>query len=497
MSEPDFIVVEGAREHNLKSVTLEIPKKKLVVFTGRLGLGQVARSPSTRSTPRASAATSSRSRPTRGSSSARWRSRSTTRIRGLSPTIAIEQKAASNNPRSTVGTITEIYDYLRVLYARVGRAALPPAAAGRSARRRRSRSSTRSCELPEGTRRSCCSRRSSRTARASSASCSPSAQKRGFVRVRVDGMVVRARRAARARQEEEARHRARRRPRSSLEGGHPRPAHRLGRDGAARGQGRAHRRRRRARRPTTEESDARCSRRAQRLPACGIGFPELAPQSFSFNSRSACARSATASGRAPEIDPDLVVPDPTARDPRRRGRAVGERDGARRGLDRPTSSSRSRKAFKIDLDKPWKKLAEEAARRAALRHRRQASHRRRGARAAAAGMGDAFEGVVDQLDAPLQGDRARRRCGATTSSSSATSPARPATASACGPRVARGDGRRARRIVELSRHDRPATRTTFIGALRAHRRARRRSPASCSRRSAAGSASCSTSASTT
>ena len=78
------------------------------------------RSRSTRCTPRASAATSSRCRRTRGSSSARWRSRSTSSIRGLSPTIAIEQKSASSNPRSTVGTITEIYDYLRVLYARAG-----------------------------------------------------------------------------------------------------------------------------------------------------------------------------------------------------------------------------------------------------------------------------------------------------------------------------------------------------------------------------------------
>ncbi len=120
MSEPDFISVRGAREHNLKGVDLEIPKKKLVVFTGVSGLGQVVASPSTPSTPRGSAATSSRSRPTRASSSGRWRSRSTTPLRGLSPTISIEQKAASNNPRSTVGTVTEVHDYLRVLYASIG-----------------------------------------------------------------------------------------------------------------------------------------------------------------------------------------------------------------------------------------------------------------------------------------------------------------------------------------------------------------------------------------
>ena len=121
----------------------------------------------------------------------------TTRIRGLSPTISIEQKTAGTNPRSTVGTITEIYDYLRVLYARVGvqhchvlrragRAARPP-----------SRSSRELARLPEGTRLVAARAARSRTARASTASCSRRRARAGFVRLRVDGEIVRERGARR------------------------------------------------------------------------------------------------------------------------------------------------------------------------------------------------------------------------------------------------------------------------------------------------------------
>ena len=114
----DRIVIRGAREHNLKSIDLEDPARTTVVITGSRDQAS-PRSPSTPSTPRGSGATSSRSPPTRGSSSSRWRSPTWTPSRA-SPAISIEQKTTSKNPRSTVGTVTEIYDYLRVLFARVG-----------------------------------------------------------------------------------------------------------------------------------------------------------------------------------------------------------------------------------------------------------------------------------------------------------------------------------------------------------------------------------------
>ena len=102
MSEPEFITVKGAREHNLKSVYLEIPKKKLVVFTGVSGSGKSSLAFDTlyaEGQRRYVESLSSYARQFLG----QMEKPKYDTIRGLSPTIAIEQKAASNNPRSTVG----------------------------------------------------------------------------------------------------------------------------------------------------------------------------------------------------------------------------------------------------------------------------------------------------------------------------------------------------------------------------------------------------------
>src|SRR4051794_30148135 len=118
--EPEFIVVKGAREHNLSVDYLEIPKKKLVVFTGVSGSGKSSLAFDTlyaEGQRRYVESLSSYARQFLG----QMEKPRYDHIRGLSPTISIEQKAASNNPRSTVGTITEVHDYLRVLYARIGR----------------------------------------------------------------------------------------------------------------------------------------------------------------------------------------------------------------------------------------------------------------------------------------------------------------------------------------------------------------------------------------
>jgi excinuclease ABC subunit A len=115
----DEIVIAGAREHNLKNVTVRIPKRKLVVFTGVSGSGKSSLAFDTlyaEGQRRYVESLSSYARQFLG----QMEKPKYDTIRGLSPTIAIEQKAASNNPRSTVGTVTEVYDYLRVLYARLG-----------------------------------------------------------------------------------------------------------------------------------------------------------------------------------------------------------------------------------------------------------------------------------------------------------------------------------------------------------------------------------------
>src|SRR6476660_1030352 len=117
--EPDSILIRGAREHNLKDVTVEIPKKKLVVFTGVSGSGKSSLAFDTlyaEGQRRYVESLSSYARQFLG----QMEKPKYDTIRGLSPTISIEQKAASNNPRSTVGTITEVHDYLRVLYASIG-----------------------------------------------------------------------------------------------------------------------------------------------------------------------------------------------------------------------------------------------------------------------------------------------------------------------------------------------------------------------------------------
>lgn len=120
----DFIKIYGAREHNLKNITVQIPKNKLTVITGPSGSGKSSLALDilfTEGQRRYIESLSSYARQFLGVS-ARPDFDS---IEGLCPSIAIEQKTVSNNPRSTVGTITEIYDYLRVLYARAGEAHCP------------------------------------------------------------------------------------------------------------------------------------------------------------------------------------------------------------------------------------------------------------------------------------------------------------------------------------------------------------------------------------
>jgi len=119
MSEMDYIVVKGAKEHNLRNIDVRLPKKKLIVFTGVSGSGKSSLAFDTifaEGQRRYIESLSSYARQFIG----QLEKPKYETIRGLSPTISIEQKSASKNPRSTVGTITEVYDYLRVLFARIG-----------------------------------------------------------------------------------------------------------------------------------------------------------------------------------------------------------------------------------------------------------------------------------------------------------------------------------------------------------------------------------------
>ena len=120
----DFITIKGEREHNLKNIDVKIPKNKMVVISGLSGSGKSTLALDTiyaEGQRRYLESVSSYARQFLGD----LKKPDVEFIEGLSPAIAIEQKSVSNNPRSTVGTITEIYDYMRVLYARIGKAYCP------------------------------------------------------------------------------------------------------------------------------------------------------------------------------------------------------------------------------------------------------------------------------------------------------------------------------------------------------------------------------------
>src|ERR1043166_4627670 len=115
----ESIVIHGASEHNLRNIHLELPRDKLIVFTGISGSGKSSLAFDTiyaEGQRRYVESLSAYARQFLG----QMEKPDVDFIDGLSPAISIDQKTASQNPRSTVGTVTEIYDYLRLLYARVG-----------------------------------------------------------------------------------------------------------------------------------------------------------------------------------------------------------------------------------------------------------------------------------------------------------------------------------------------------------------------------------------
>ena len=342
--EPEHIVVKGAREHNLQVDYLEIPKRQLVVVTGVSGSGKSSLAFDTLYAEGQRRYVESLSAYARQFLGQMEKPRYD-HIRGLSPTIAIQQKAASSNPRSTVGTVTEIYDYLRVLYARAGEQRCHICGGPVSAR-----SAGEIVEelaaLPEKTRVTLLAPKVENR-KGEFRELLADARKAGFVRVRIDGMMVRLEDVEGL--EKKKKHtielvidRVAIKPADvarltdSVETALREGKGKIVADVEGERTGRAY------------SADNACAR-------CGVGFPELSPQSFSFNSPLGMCTTCNGLGERQQVDPDLVIPDGS----------LSIRDGA----VAPWGDSVARDsgwtsnivnaladAYKIDLDRPWDKL---------------------------------------------------------------------------------------------------------------------------------------------
>ena len=180
------LIVRGAREHNLKNVDIEIPRDKLIVFTGLSGSGKSSLAFDTiyaEGQRRYVESLSSYARQFLG----QMEKPDVDTIEGLSPAISIDQKTTSKNPRSTVGTVTEIFDYLRLLYARIGVPHCP--VCGREIKQQTvDQIVDRIMELPERTRIQILAP-IVRGRKGEYVKEFESARKSGYVRVRVDGIV--------------------------------------------------------------------------------------------------------------------------------------------------------------------------------------------------------------------------------------------------------------------------------------------------------------------
>jgi len=296
------LVIHGAREHNLKNVTLDLPRDRLIVFTGLSGSGKSSLAFDTiyaEGQRRYVESLSSYARQFLG----QMEKPDVDFIEGLSPAISIDQKSGSRNPRSTVGTITEVYDYLRVLFARVGHPHCP--SCGRPiGRQTPDQIVDQVMELPEGTRFQVLAPMV-RGRKGEYEKLLGDLARKGFPRARIDGEVRDLSQPIRLPKNFKhtievvvdrlvAKPDIRRRVADSVE-----TALELA-EGIA------------AIAVTTHDGSEEIQSFSQKL-ACtfdGISFDELAPRNFSFNSPYGACPACDGLGTRLEVDPELVVPDP-------------------------------------------------------------------------------------------------------------------------------------------------------------------------------------------
>ena len=299
----DKLVVRGAREHNLRNISLELPRDKLIVFTGLSGSGKSSLAFDTiyaEGQRRYVESLSSYARQFLG----QMDKPDVDFIEGLSPAISIDQKSASRNPRSTVGTITEVYDYLRLLYARIGVPHCPDHGAVVS-RQTPQQIVDRILQLPDGTRFQVLAP-VVRGRKGEYESLLDELAGQGYSRARVDGEIYDIGAVPKlARYEQHTievvvdrlvrRDGIERRLTDSLETA-------LGlAEGVAEVQLMA---------PGEGEEEILTFSQHLACPIDGRSFDEPAPRNFSFNSPYGACPACDGLGTRFEVDPDLVVPDP-------------------------------------------------------------------------------------------------------------------------------------------------------------------------------------------
>ncbi|HEY9388777.1 MAG TPA: excinuclease ABC subunit UvrA [Mycobacteriales bacterium] len=300
----DRLIVRGAREHNLKDVNLDLPRNSLVVFTGLSGSGKSSLAFDTifaEGQRRYVESLSAYARQFLG----QMDKPDVDFIEGLSPAVSIDQKSTSRNPRSTVGTITEVYDYLRLLYARIGRPHCPRC--GRPISRQTPQQIVdRILEMPEGTRFQVLAP-VVRARKGEYVDLFADLQSKGYSRARVDGAVYPLTDPPKLKKQEKhtievvvdrlaVRESAKRRLTDSVETA-------LGLGGGLVLLDLV----------DAPEDDPNRERMFSEHLAClydDLSFEALEPRSFSFNSPFGACPECTGLGTRKEVDPELVVPDP-------------------------------------------------------------------------------------------------------------------------------------------------------------------------------------------
>jgi excinuclease ABC subunit A len=340
----DSLIVRGAREHNLKNITVEIPRNTLTVITGLSGSGKSSLAFDTiyaEGQRRYVESLSAYARQFLGL----MEKPDVDAIEGLSPAISIEQKTAGANPRSTVGTITEVYDYLRLLWARTGTPHCPNDGTPVE-RQSASQITDHVLQWPEGTKIEVLAPLV-RGRKGEFRDLFEGARKQGFVRVRVDGethdldevpklhkrknheiavmvdrLIVRASDRGRLADSIETALRAADGVVEVVRHGNGAP------------------------RSTLFSERYAC-------PVCGLSLPELEPRQFSFNSPFGACPECAGLGTRREVNADLVLGDQSLSILEGVILPWGEPAGYLRKVVLPTLA----RAFKFDLDTPWRSLS--------------------------------------------------------------------------------------------------------------------------------------------